>query len=169
MILVSACLAGKNVKYSGGNNTIPWLCRWIARYPKYFLLACPEVLGGLPVPRLPAEIQRKDAEEGGSSAESFLQHRRVVNNAGEDVTAQFMQGAEQTLELVKKHHITVAILKENSPSCGSSAIYDGTFSGTKVPGQGITAALLAANGVAVYSEKTLTEERLRELTEGELF
>ena len=169
MILISACLAGKNVKYNGGNNTVPWLCRWIARYPEYFLLACPEVLGGLPVPRLPAEIQRKDGKADNSSAESFLQYRRVVSNAGEDVTAQFVQGAEKTLELVKKHHITVAILKESSPSCGSSAIYDGTFSGTKVPGQGITAALLAANGVTVYSEKTLTEERLRELTEGELF
>ena len=160
MILISACLAGRNVKYNGGNNAVPWLCRWIERHKEQVLLVCPEVMGGLPTPRLPAEVQ-----SGGPDAEASLKNRRVVNKAGEDVTPQFMQGAEKVLEIVNRQHITAAIMKSNSPSCSGSYIYDGTFSGTRIKGQGITAALLAEHGVKVYSEKTVTPELLEELTE----
>jgi len=104
MILVSACLAGENVKYSGGNNEVPWLCQWIAQHRDDVLLVCPEVMGGLPVPRLPAEIQRH-----GTNPEDCC----VVNKVGEDVTAQFRIGAEKVLALVKAHHITAAVLKES--------------------------------------------------------
>ena len=158
MILISACLAGSNVKYNGGNNAVPWLCRWIGRHKEQVLLVCPEVLGGLPVPRLPAEIQFREAAPG-----AILKNRRVINKAGEDVTAQFLLGAEKVLELVEHHHITLAIMKANSPSCSGYCIYDGTFSGRRIAGQGITAALLTEHGVKVYSEEMLTPEVLKKL------
>lgn len=154
MILISACLAGENVKYSGGNNAVPLLCQWIEKHRHNVLLVCPEVMGGLPVPRLPAEIQRHGANPEGC---------RVVNKVGDDVTAQFRLGAEKVLALVKEHHITAAVLKESSPSCGSSTIYDGTFSGRKIAGQGITASLLMENRVRVYSEKDVSSELLEKL------
>lgn len=154
MILISACLAGENVKYSGGNNAVPLLCQWIEKHRDNVLLVCPEVMGGLPVPRLPAEIQRH-----GTNPEDCC----VVNKVGEDVTAQFRLGAEKVLALVKAHHITAAVLKASSPSCGSSTVYDGTFSGRKIAGQGITASLLMENGVKVISEKDVSSELLEKL------
>ena len=160
MILISACLAGRNVKYNGGNNAVPWLCQWIEQHKEQVLLVCPEVMGGLSTPRLPAEIQSEESNSG-----AFLKNRRVVNKAGENVTAQFLLGAEKVLEIVKQRHITSAIMKSNSPSCSGSFIYDGTFSGTRITGQGITAALLIEHGVKVYSEMTVTPELLEELTE----
>ena len=159
MILISACLAGRNVKYNGSNNAVLWLCEWIERHKEQVLLVCPEVMGGLPTPRLPAEIQFSEANSG-----AVPEKRRVVNKAGEDVTEQFLIGAEKVLELVKQHHITSAILKANSPSCSGFYIYDGTFSGTKVAGKGITAALLMEHGVKMYSEEMLTPDLLEELT-----
>ena len=158
MILISACLAGRNVKYNGGNNEVPWLCRWIERHKEQVLLVCPEVMGGLSTPRLPAEIQ-----SGEESSGSVPDNRRVINKAGVDVTKQFLTGAVKVLELVKQHRITSAILKANSPSCSGFYIYDGTFSGTKNAGQGITAALLMEHGVRVYSEEMLTPDLLEEL------
>lgn len=160
MILISACLAGKNVKYNGGNNKVPWLCCWIESHKEQVLLVCPEVLGGLPTPRLPAEIECRESNSG-----DFSKSRRVVNKAGEDVTAKFLMGAEKVLTMVVQHHITSAIMKANSPSCSGAYIYDGTFSGTKIAGQGITAALLMKHGVKVYSEQNVTPELLAELTE----
>ena len=154
MILISVCLAGENVKYSEGNNAIPLLCQWIEKHREDVLLVCPEVMGGLSVPRLPAEIQRH-----GTNPEDCC----VVNKAEEDVTAQFRLGAEKVLALVKEHHITAAVLKESSPSCGSSTVYDGTFSGIKIPGSGITASLLMENGVKVISEKDVSSEMLEKL------
>ena len=158
MILISACLAGRNVKYNGSNNEVPWLRKWIECHKEQALLVCPEVMGGLPTPRLPAEIQIREADSG-----DVLKERRVINKAGEDVTEHFRLGAEKVLELVKQHHITFAILKANSPSCSGFYIYDGTFSGTKIAGQGITAALLTEYGVKVYSEEMLTPELLEKL------
>lgn len=154
MILISACLAGENVKYSGGNNAVPLLCQWIEKHRDNVLLVCPEVMGGLPVPRLPAEIQRHGTNPKGC---------RVVNKVGDDVTEQFRIGAEKVLALVKAHHITAAVLKESSPSCGSSTVYNGTFSGIKIPGSGVTASLLMENGVKVISEKDVSSEMLEKL------
>ena len=154
MILISACLAGENVKHSGGNNAVPLLCQWIDKHRDDVLLVCPEVMGGLPVPRLPAEIQRHGTNQEGC---------RVVNKVGENVTAQFRLGAEKVLALVKAHHITAAVLKESSPSCGSSTVYNGTFSGIKIPGSGVTASLLMENGVKVISEKDVSSEMLEKL------
>ena len=159
MILISACLAGRNVKYNGSNNAVLWLCEWIEQHKEQVLLVCPEVMGGLPTPRLPAEIQFLEV-----NSVAVPEKRRVVNKVGEDVTEQFLIGAEKVLELVKQHHITSAILKANSPSCSGFYIYDGTFSGTIIVGQGITAALLMEHGVRVYSETMVTPDLLEELT-----
>ena len=138
-ILVSACLLGVCCKYSGGDNLCPEV---LALRDKYDLIpVCPEQLGGLPTPRPPAECF-----PGG-----------VHNNLGEDVTEQFRRGAEEALKLGKLYGCKAAILKARSPSCGFGIIYDGTFTGTKIPGNGVTAALLLKNGYQVYSEAQLEE------------
>lgn len=111
---------------------------------------CPEMLGGLPAPRPPAEIA-----EG-----------RVMDRSGRDVTDAFTLGAARTLEIARSRGITVAVLKERSPSCGVTAIYDGTFADRLIPGSGVTAALLRANGIAVYSEDAF--ENAPYFTGGEL-
>ncbi len=136
-ILVSACLLGTNCKYSGGNN----LCPEVARLAEVCQLipVCPEQLGGLPTPRPPAECQGD----------------RVVNDQGADVTARFQRGAEEALALARRFGCEAAILKTRSPSCGHGVIYDGTFTGTKVPGSGVTARLLEREGIALYSEENL--------------
>ncbi len=108
---------------------------------------CPEQLGGLPTPRNPAEIV------GGDGDDVLDGKARVIDLEGNDVTRQFLAGAEQALQLAQKVGATVAILKENSPSCGSSHVYDGSFSGNKKPGVGVTAALFRRNGIRVESEK----------------
>lgn len=141
-ILVSACLLGEKVRYDGAGKTLShdiWQ-KW--QDEGRLVSICPEVSGGLPVPRLPAEMADKDT---------------VINAKGEDVTDAFIVGAEQALRLTQKHNIHLAVLKENSPSCGSHFIYDGTFSGTKKTGQGITAALLLKNGIKVFSENELEQ------------
>lgn len=132
-LLVSACLLGENCKYSGGNNYTPAI---EALREKFDVIpVCPEQLGGLPTPRTPSE--RAGA--------------RVLSRGGADVTEAFRQGAEKTLEIARESGAARAVLQERSPSCGSERVYDGTFSGTLVPGQGVTAELLEKNGIRVYS------------------
>jgi len=137
-VLVSACLLGERVRYDGREkgSEHPVLRRWLAE--GRVVKVCPEVEGGLPVPRPPAERQ----PDG-----------RVVMKTGLDVTGAFTRGAAEALRLVKAHGLTVAVLKEGSPSCGSGFIYDGSFSKTQLPGEvGETTRLLRANGVRVFSE-----------------
>lgn len=147
MILVSACLLGINCKYSGDNNENDKVKEYLK--DKQFVLVCPEQLGGLTTPRDPAEITKLygDTVLNGES--------NVVTNNGTDVTEAFLKGAEETLKIAKLYNSKEAILKESSPSCGSNFIYDGTFSGKKIPGFGVTAALLKSNGIKVISEKEL--------------
>ncbi|MEW8977382.1 MAG: DUF523 domain-containing protein [Symbiobacterium sp.] len=146
MILVSACLVGCHCRYDGGTKERPDLVKLIRQGRA--VPVCPEQMGGLPTPRVPAEIV-------GGDGEAVLDGRaRVVNSAGDDVTAQFLAGAREALRMAEAAGASVAILKERSPSCGSAAIYDGTFSGATVPGAGVTAALLRRHGVRVYSEET---------------
>lgn len=135
-LLISACLAGENCKYSGGNNKLPDDVLIKLRCLYELVPVCPERDGGLPTPR----------------ASSERQGDRVVSVNGEDVTAQFRAGAELALQKAQSEGITKALLKERSPSCGSSLIYDGTFSGRTIPGEGVTAELLRANGIKVFSE-----------------
>lgn len=139
--VISACLCGEATRYDGKVKPAdPALCALVGRGEA--VLVCPECMGGLPTPRPPAEICGE----------------RVVNTEGVDVTAQYRRGAELTLEICRKHGITNAILKQNSPSCGSCAVYDGTFSRTLVAGRGITAALLEEHGIAVYDETNWQEK-----------
>lgn len=113
---------------------------------------CPELAGGLPVPRPAAEITHA---AGGKAV--WLQQAHVRNDDGTDVTPAFMAGANEALQLAQRFHIRIAILKEGSPSCGSSLIYDGSFSGSRIAGQGVTSALLRDAGIQVFSEDQLDE------------
>ena len=134
-IMVSACLLGDNVKYNGGNNKNDELINFLKDYE--VIKVCPEFFGGLPIPRDPSEIV----------------NNRVVTEKGIDVTKEFTLGAEKTLEIAKANNIKIAILKKNSPSCGSNTIYDGTFSHKVIEGSGITAKLLKENGIIVFNEE----------------
>ena len=146
-VLVSACLLGQAVRHDGRDKRSdhPVLQAWQAQ--GRVLPLCPEVAGGLPVPRLPAEIE---AGAGGAAVRAGV--ARVRNVQGEDVTAAFTHGAEAALALVRQHGVRVAVLKAGSPSCGSAWSYDGSFSGVRVALPGVTAAALQAAGVRVFSE-----------------
>jgi uncharacterized protein YbbK (DUF523 family) len=151
-ILVSACLLGAKVRYHGGDaaSLHPTLRRW--QQEGRLVAVCPEVDGGLETPRPPAEIVGPDAGSGVVARVAF-----VRTSAGADVTRQFLAGAARTLETAQRERVRVAILKEGSPSCGSSFVYDGTFSGTRAAGTGVTAALLAQNGIRVFSEAEIDQ------------
>jgi uncharacterized protein YbbK (DUF523 family) len=142
-VVVSACLLGAPVRYNGKDKRSdhPILQRWIDE--GRVVSVCPEVLGGLGTPRPPAEIVRI----GGL--------RRVTTNAGRDVTPEFERGAADALEQALRQGARAAILKEGSPSCGSSYVYDGTFTSTPVAGEGVAAALLRSRGIRVFSEQEL--------------
>ncbi|EAS41733.1 DUF523 domain-containing protein [Photobacterium profundum] len=140
-ILISGCLYGLPVRYDGKDNllTDSLLQQW--QQQDRLIVLCPEVSGGLPTPRPPAEIQ----------ADGII---RTKNNI--DVTDAFLQGAHQAVRLCQQHNIKFAILKENSPSCGSHFIYNGQFNGTKITGQGLTTAALTKMGVQVFSENQVS-------------
>lgn len=149
-ILVSRCLLGHRVRYDGGaSGPFDLLEQWIEEGRVVPL--CPEVAGGLPTPRAAAEIP------GGQGGQVLDGTAAVITSDGEDVSAPFVEGARQALELVQEHGIRVAVLKANSPSCGNLVTYDGTFSGVKVSGEGVTAALLKRHGVRVFSELELPQ------------
>lgn len=133
--VVSACLTGELCKYDGNSNFNERVASLV--HDGFGKVVCPEVLGGLPIPRIPCEIQGD----------------KVINKDGEDKTTEYVNGAMTVLELCNKYGIKNAILKEKSPSCGKNQVYDGTFTGTVIEGSGVTAALLKENGIKVYSEK----------------
>lgn len=135
MILVSACLCGVNCKYNGKNNLNEEMLELLKKGE--VLLVCPEQMGGLETPRNPSEIKIINNEV------------KVFMKDGRDVTENYKKGAEEVLRLVKELNIKKAILKKKSPSCGCGEIYDGTFTGNLIPGNGITAALLLENGIEV--------------------
>ena len=149
-ILVSRCLLGHRVRYDGGaSGPYDQLRQWLDE--GRIVALCPEVAGGLPTPRAAAEIP------GGQGGQVLDGHAAVITTEGEDVSTQFLSGAYQALEQVREHGIRIAVLKANSPSCGNLLTYDGTFSGVKVSGEGVTAALLKRHGVQVFSELELAE------------
>lgn len=157
-ILVSRCLLGHRVRYDGGaHGPFDLLGRWQAEGRVVAL--CPEVAGGLPTPRPPAEIP------GGQGVQVLDGQLAVMTVDGEDVSAAFLAGAEQALTLVERHGIRLALLKARSPSCGNRENYDGSFTGVRVAGEGVTAALLRRAGVQVFNEDELAaaEAALREL------
>ncbi len=124
----------------------PLLKEWNAR--GCLVPFCPEVAGGLPTPRPPAEIS------GGNGLDVLSRSARVMTRQAE-VTPSFVRGARAALDLAVEQGVTIALLKERSPSCGSSCIYDGSFSGTRIKGMGVTTALLRANGLLVFSENDI--------------
>ncbi|MDY0100484.1 MAG: DUF523 domain-containing protein [Bacilli bacterium] len=136
-ILISACLVGDKVRYDGGHNLSPY----INELMNYFELVpfCPEVEGGLKIPRLRSEIR----------------YGRVINEKGKEVTKYFKKGAELALNLCKYLHIDLAILKENSPSCGVHYIYNGFFENHLIKGSGLTSTLLKQNGIRVLSQNEI--------------
>ena len=141
MELVSACLVGVACRYNGARRTDEALA---ARFCRGDLLpVCPELLGGLPLPRPPSEIQ------GGAGADVLDGAARVASREGADLTEAFVRGAEAALGLAKSVGAREAFLAARSPSCGAGEIHDGSFSGRTVPGDGVTAALLARNGILI--------------------
>lgn len=138
-ILVSACLLGVNCRYDGRGNLSKVLRPKIGDYQ--FIPVCPEQLGGLPTPRQPSERVGD----------------KLISKTGIDVTRNFHRGADEALALAKLYGCEYAILKERSPSCGHGQIYDGTFTGTLTPGDGVTAALLVANNIKVIGESKVPE------------
>lgn len=138
MILVSGCLVGENCKYHGGHND----CKKIHDFLRgeEYQTFCPELLGGLSVPRDPVEI---------------MADGRAVNKSGEDVSEEFALGAAASLQLCRDNHPEMVILKDGSPSCGVHYIYDGTFTHKTIPGMGKTARLLKENGIKIISEDDL--------------
>lgn len=140
-ILVSACLLGKNCKYNGGNNLNQRVLDFIEGYE--VLGVCPEQLGGLSTPRLPAEIV-----DG-----------VVTNKEGVSVDAEFRKGAQSALAAALENKVDLAILQSRSPSCGVKEIYDGSFSGKKIKGQGVFAKLLSAHGIKVLDAEDVAEHK----------
>lgn len=152
-ILVSSCLLGCRVRYDGADNNIDdqILLQW--QQDDRLVSLCPEVTGGLPIPRPACEIV------GGDGAKVLLNKAKVLSKSGEDFSEQYINGANIALELVKKHSIKIAILKKNSPSCGNNQIYDGTFTRNKIAGSGVVSSLLMQNGVKVFNESQLQEAK----------
>ncbi len=141
-ILVSECLYGeKRVRYDGKKKeeSHPLFLKW--KKEGRLVPVCPEVFGGLPVPR-------PDAQRRGN---------RIINRNGEDVTAEYTAGAREALRLANEHDVLFCIMKQNSPSCGSRQIYDGSFSGRKIPGEGLAVEMLRSEGYKVFGEDEMEE------------
>ena len=140
-ILVSACLLGKNCKYNGGNNLNQGVLEFIEGHE--VIGVCPEQLGGLSTPRLPAEIVAG----------------LVTNKEGVSVDNEFRKGAQEALAVALENKVDLAILQSRSPSCGVKEIYDGSFSGKKIKGQGVFAKLLSARGIKVLDADDVAEHK----------
>lgn len=145
MILVSACLAGRHCRYNGAACADRDIVRMV--HNGAAVAVCPEELGGLTIPRPPAEIA--DGADGGDVLDG---RARVTDKGGRDVTANFVAGARLALVLARRAKATRAILKSGSPSCGVDGIYDGTFSGKIRAGNGVTAELLRRHGIEVVAD-----------------
>lgn len=133
-IIVSACLMGVHCRYNGKGEWDEGVCALMKQHQ--LIPVCPELFGGLETPREPAEISAG----------------RVITCNGADVTGQYQRGAQEVLALAKRMGCRTAILKQRSPSCGKGRIYDGSFSGKLIDGDGVTAALLEAHGISVFGE-----------------
>ncbi|MDO4329400.1 MAG: DUF523 domain-containing protein [Lachnospiraceae bacterium] len=138
-ILVSACLLGICCRYNGEGELDPQVAELMKEHQ--LIPVCPEILGGLPTPRVPAERLGN----------------QVITKENQDVTEAYARGAAETLKLAKLYGCTRAILKERSPSCGSGRIYDGTFSRKQIDGYGVTAELLEKNGIQTAGESNFAE------------
>ncbi|HDX9589674.1 TPA: DUF523 domain-containing protein [Bacillus pseudomycoides] len=145
MIVISACLAGIACRYDGNDNLVAKVQELLEK--EETILICPEVLGGLPTPRMPAEII------GGNGDDVLDGRAKIIDRSGNDVTEIFIAGAYKALEQIKNLNPEYIILKERSPSCGSSVIYTGEFNGQKQDGYGVTTALFRRHSFIVISEE----------------
>ena len=141
---ISACLLGQKVRYDGKDCLVKELLESLV--PNQYISLCPEIAGGLSTPRPPAEIQ------SGSGSDVLKHEVCVIDAVGTNVSFAFIEGAYQALKLAQDFQVTHAILKAKSPSCGSGMIYDGSFSGNKISGDGVTAALFKQYGMVVMTE-----------------
>lgn len=150
-VLVSACLLGRPVRYNGSAKTLEdaLLNRWVSE--GRVVSVCPEVMAGLPTPRPPAEIAN-----GESGVAVIQRDGRIVEVDGNDVTDAYLAGARSALEHAVRHDCRYALLTDGSPSCGGSFIYDGTFEGRRIDGEGVTAALLRQHGIAVFTQTEIS-------------
>ena len=150
-ILISACLAGDRVRYDG--KRVPLTNPALKQWQKNGVLVnvCPEVSGGLAIPRFEAQIVN------GNGQDVLNGKAKVMDINGNEVTVFFIKGAEHALRVAKAHQIELAILKEKSPSCGVHCIYNGSFNSTVMAGFGVTAAILKQNGIKVFSETELDQ------------
>jgi uncharacterized protein YbbK (DUF523 family) len=144
MIIVSACLCGINTRYDGRSSLKKEILKLVIDGKA--IPVCPEQLGGLSTPRLPCEIK------GGSGIDVIEKRAFVVNSQGVDMSENFLSGAYETLNICKRCNVTSAILKSRSPSCGYKKIYDGSFNGNIIDGNGVTCELLIKNNIKVYNE-----------------
>jgi len=151
-ILISACLVGRPVRWNGKAKTLggDWIARW--QEEGRLVPACPELLGGLPVPRAPAEI-----EPGGDAEAVWSGQARILEPNGRDVTGQFLDGAVATLALAEKEGCRFALLTQASPSCGVGLVHDGHFAGVRIAGFGVAASLLQARGLLVFPEERVED------------
>ncbi len=145
-IIISGCLLGEKCRYNGEKakpEVLEQMQAIILKISKEYEMvsACPEVMGGLPIPRVPAEINGE----------------KVINEKGEDVTKEYITGAAKVVKIAKEEKVVMAILKDGSPSCGSTEIYDGSFAKRKIKGEGITTKELRKNGIKVFSENAEKE------------
>lgn len=149
MILVSSCLAGQKVRYNSTHSLNNGIAKLVEENKA--ITICPELLGGFSTPREPAEII------GGNGEDVLDGKAKVIEKSGKDVTDLYIKGAYATLNKAKEINATIVVLKEYSPSCGSSMIYNGEFIGKKLEGMGVTSALLKRNGLKVISEEKFAE------------
>ncbi|PIZ04916.1 MAG: DUF523 domain-containing protein [Gammaproteobacteria bacterium CG_4_10_14_0_8_um_filter_38_16] len=150
-ILISGCLLGQKVRYHGGDAFCDDLIIKKWQQEDRLIAICPEVSAGLSVPRESSEIV------GGTGIDVLRKSAKVLSHTGFDKTEAFIKGAKHALTVALKYNIKIAILKKNSPSCGNTTVYDGTFSGTVTAGSGVTAALLKENGMRVFNDDQLHE------------
>ncbi|OCL25699.1 hypothetical protein U472_15335 [Orenia metallireducens] len=142
MYLVSACLAGINCRYDGGNSKNEFVTKLVEEGKA--LPVCPEILGGLETPRVCCEIIVDESRD-----------EKIISKDGENFTNEFIKGARKTLEIAKIIGAEIAILQSRSPSCGYGFVYDGEFSGQLRKGNGFTADLLVRNNIAIYTDNDI--------------
>ena len=150
-ILVSACLLGCECRYDGKAKPCEKVLALAAKKDTVLIPVCPEQMGGLPTPRTPSERQRTAK----GSLRSISRPGAVLAKDGTDVSSYYRKGAAMALEIAKLNKADCAILKSGSPSCGKGIIYDGSFSGKKAPGNGVTTEILLNAGFKVLSEDEL--------------
>jgi uncharacterized protein YbbK (DUF523 family) len=156
MLLVSRCLIGDKCRYNGEGKPNQAVIDFLndLQIGRDYVLICPESSGGLPIPRKAGEI------ENGSAQAVWNGFAKVLNPDGDDYTAGFLKGARIACEIARKTNATAALLKEKSPSCGVRFVHDGSFSGSLLPGMGITSLALSKLGIRIFSEKELAELKI---------